>query len=358
MSRLFSVLVAGIALAACNVGSAAAAPVAPPGFRLTPFATAPNATTTGPDDIALLDGHIFVGWQNGVGPKGEPNPVTGQTASTVVEYNRRGNAVRSWSLTGKVDGMAGNPATHELVASVDEDGNTSLYTIRPAQRVSAQARHYTYSPEPDSATTGGVFTGGGTDAVDVYKGVIYLSASNPSAKNATAVFRVRVDRSALVAHLFATFRDNASATDAVSGAKVRLALTDPDSNATVPAVSPLFGGDFMLDSQGDQELVFAANFSGARLQRLSLTHGGTSAGVDDVRWIGGRGAGTLYIVDNKTGTVYQVRGPFTPGTALASLDTVGTAADNTEVDTIDLGTGAMIPFVTGLQVGKGLLWVP
>ena len=55
------------------------------------------------------------------------------------------------------------------------------------------------------------------------------------------------------------FNDNSTA-KAVNGphagTNVTLALTDPDSNEVVPHVSPKFGGDFMLDSQGDRELIF------------------------------------------------------------------------------------------------------
>src|SRR5207245_10787665 len=43
----------------------------------------------------------------------------------------------------------------------------------------------------------------------------------------------------------------------VPGATTTLALTDPDSNAIVPAASPRFAGQFMLDSQGDGQLIFA-----------------------------------------------------------------------------------------------------
>ena len=73
---------------------ASAAPTAPSGYTLQTFATAPPGAT-GPDDITYLDGHVFVGWQNGIGTKGEPNSTTGQTASTLVEYDRAGNVVQS-----------------------------------------------------------------------------------------------------------------------------------------------------------------------------------------------------------------------------------------------------------------------
>ena len=90
-----------------------------------------------------------------------------------------------------------------------------------------------------------------------------MSASAPTAKNATAVFRVRLRPRTGVALLSSTLADDATATDALSGATigapVKLSLTDPDSAASVPRISPRFGGDFLLDSQGDQQLIFTGN---------------------------------------------------------------------------------------------------
>ena len=65
-----------------TAATATAKPVAPSGFKLKTFATAPCATTSGPDDIAALGKHIFVGWQNGIGPKGGPPRHIRPTASS------------------------------------------------------------------------------------------------------------------------------------------------------------------------------------------------------------------------------------------------------------------------------------
>lgn len=355
MNKIASIVsIAAAGAVAALPATASAAPISAPGFTLSTFATAP-AGAVGPDDITYLDGHVFVAWQNGVGTKGEPSP-TGQTSSTLVEYNRSGNQLRSWQLTGKVDGLGADPASKELIATVNEDGNSSLYTIKPSGRSGGRVTHYTYSPAPDSAATGGVLTGGGSDAVSVYKGDIILSASAPTPPNATAAFRVELNRHTKVARLYPTFADNASATDAVTGAPVTLALTDPDSNAVVPQSSSRFGGDFVLAAQGDQQLVFAHGVEGSKshLERLLLTHGGTSAGVDDVRWAD-RSGGTMYIVDNKTATIYALRGAQA-GEAFASLDTVGKASQTTELDRINLQTGELTPVVTGFTGIKGLVW--
>ncbi|HWD76464.1 MAG TPA: hypothetical protein VG371_15095 [Solirubrobacteraceae bacterium] len=349
--------IAAVGALAAAPAAASAAPIAPSGYTLHTFATAPTGAT-GPDDITYLDSHVFVGWQNRVGTKGEPGP-TGQTYSSLVEYGRSGSVLHSWQLTGKVDGLGADSRTKEVIATVNEDGNSSLYTVRPAGRSAGRVTHYTYSPAPGSATSGGVFTGGGTDAVSVYRGEIILSASNPTPANATAAFRVRLDRRDRTARLSPTFADNASATDAVSNQQVTLALTDPDSNAVVPSSSPRFGGDFVLDGQADQQLVFAHGLGrdGSSLERLALTHSGTAAGVDDIRWAD-RSGGTLYLVDSGTNTVYTLTGPFQAGEAFAALDTVGSASQTTELDTINLMTGALSPLVTGFTGIKGIAWAP
>jgi hypothetical protein len=352
---------AGCTLAALSLAPAAsAAPEAAPGFTVSPFATAPVTVpaTTGADDIASLAGNVFVGWQNGVGTKGEPNSKTGQTAGTVVEYDSTGHVLGSWSLTGKIDGLGGDPAHNRLIATVNEDGNSSLYTITPAAPAAQQVRHYTYSPAPDSATSGGVLTGGGSDAVTVYGGQIYLSASNPAAESATALFRVHLNGATRTASLAPTYADNATATDAVTGKSVSLALTDPDSNANVPLSSPRFAGQLALAAQADKQLVFARHIRSEepQLTRLSLTKEAQPAGVDDVRWSASQ-SGRLLVIDRGAGTVYSVTGPFMGGEPFGSLDTVGEVERPNEVERIDLGSGAMTPFVTGLTTAKGLLWL-
>jgi hypothetical protein len=337
--------------------AASAQPTAPSGFTLQTFATAPTGASA-PDDITYLGDDIFVGWQNGIGTKGEPG-TGGATASTLVEYNRSGTVLNSWQLTGKIDGLGADNHSNQVIATVNEDGNSSIYTVRPSGHHGAAVTHYTYSPAPDSASSGGVFTGGGTDAVSVWRGQIIVSASNPTPANATAAFLVRLSRHGHIARLFPTFADNASATDAVSGQSVTLALTDPDSNAVVPESSPRFGGDFALVGQADQQLIFEGSRGrhGNQLERLLLTHGGTAAGIDDVRWAA-RSGGTLYLVDSGTNTVYTLAGPFQAGQAFAALDTVGTASQTTELDTVDLSTGALSPFVTGFTGIKGVIWTP
>jgi len=204
---------------------------------------------TKPDDITSLDRHIFIAFQNGVGPQGESSS-TGNTDSTVVELNPGGHPLHQWDLTGKCDGLTADPATGSLIATVNEDANSSLYTIDPK---SGAIVNYSYSePLPSE---------GGTDAISIYDGMILISASAPGATGAAApqpsypaVYRVALDASTQIASIHPLFGDEATAAEANvgTGGPVNLALTDPDSNEVVPLYARRFAGDFMLTSQGDE----------------------------------------------------------------------------------------------------------
>ena len=147
------VAVAGIALAAASsIGllaaapASAAAPTVPSGFSITMFAAAPSGSSI-PDDITRLDGHLFVGYQNGVGPNGEPGP--SGTSSTLVQYNDDGTIANQWQLTGKIDGLGADAANHRVLATVNEDSNSSLYTITPVRAGGRAGRSLRLLAEPE-----------------------------------------------------------------------------------------------------------------------------------------------------------------------------------------------------------------
>ena len=78
---------------------------------------------------------------------------------------------RSWNLTGKSDGLTADPATGLVIATLNEDGNSSLATINPEARLGRQVVLYSYAPGNPLPH------GGGTDAVSIYHGKIFISAS-------------------------------------------------------------------------------------------------------------------------------------------------------------------------------------
>jgi hypothetical protein len=263
-----------------------------------------------PDDITALGPAMFTGFQNGVGPQGQAAP-DGNRDSTVVEFSPNGHAVRQWDLHGKCDGLTADPLTGQVIATVNEDANSSVYTIDAS---TGQVRHYQYSrPLPHK---------GGTDAISIYHGQVLISASAPGTTGKAApqpgypaVYQVTFHPASRIAHIRPVFYDEARATVANLkglGTVVRLGLTDPDSNEIVPPYAFRFRGDFMLTSQGDKEQIFLRHTVRPALTLLRL-----SQSVDDTAWASG--PGRIYTTDNGAGTVNVVTGPFRPGMVLVAV---------------------------------------
>jgi hypothetical protein len=263
-----------------------------------------------PDDITRLGDDLFVGFQNGVGPQGEAS-ADGNLDSTVVELTLSGHAVAQWDIQGKTDGVTADPALGEVIATVNEDANSALYTIRPSATPGAgTVTSYAYSEVLPH--------GGGTDAISIDNGQILISASAPGTNGPPApqptdpaVYSVILDPATHVATVRALFDDEDSATIAnVSSPQflktTTLALTDPDSNEVVPFGAPRFAGDFMLTSQGDMEQIYVAA-GGSTNQRLSVL--ALTQAVDDTAWpTGPRGA--LYATDSTNDAVDMVTTPY------------------------------------------------
>jgi hypothetical protein len=313
---------------------------------------------TQPDDIVALNGKLYVGFQNGVGPQGEESG-SGNLNSTLVELTPAGSLVKQWDVTGKIDGMGANPTTGQVIATVNEDSKSSLYTVS-----GGTVTHYTYTPSPLPQQ-------GGTDAVSVYHGKILISASAPGTggkapTSAPAVFAVTLDAATKTATVAPFFADNATASGVNApnaGKTVTLALTDPDSNIVVPSGSPAFAGDFMLNSQGDKELIFS-DASGQNLQVLTISNP-----VDDTAWATSA-SGSLYTTDSSADTVDVITGPFKPGTAYTAVAPCNAnsapvvcpappAYGPDYLGAINLKTGAVGKItVSGPVTPKGLIFVP
>jgi hypothetical protein len=261
---------------------------------------------TKPDDITELGGVIFVGFQNGVGPQGQPSS-DGNTDSTIVAMNRFGRALAQWDIQGKIDGLTADAAIGGLIATVNEDANSSLYTIT-ARAGGANVRHYTYNePLPHN---------GGTDGISVIGNEILLSASAPGSTGTLpapqptfpAVYAVTLDPTTSIATVTPLFNDEDKATVANAGPQegqnVALQLTDPDSSEVVPMGAPRFARDFMLDSQGDEQQIFVGRDNPSRaLAVLNL-----SQAVDDTAWA--VGPGVIYGTDSTNDAIDALGGNF------------------------------------------------
>jgi len=272
-----------------------------------------------PDDITVLGGYLFTGFQNGVGPQGQAS-TDGNRNSTVVEFTAGGRVIRQWDIRGKCDGLTAYPARHLVIATVDEDANSSIYTITPGARAGAQVVHYRYNRDP-------LPHNGGSDAISIYHGLVLISASAPGTAgppapqpNYPAVYSVSFDRASRVAAVTPVFYDEALArvanTDSADHGKVvRLGLTDPDSNEVVPHSAFRFAGDFMLTSQGDKEQIFTGPRGGLG-QRLAVLR--LSQSVDDTAWASGRN-GRLFAADHDGDTIDMITGPFRVGSVFVAV---------------------------------------
>lgn len=354
-----ALLIVGVAVVAAGVGQAAvsyAAPAPKPpvslphGFSARLIASAP-AGSNGPDDIVQLDGHLFVGYQNGVGAKGEPAP-GGNTKGTLVEYTPDGKKVGSWSLTGKIDGLGADPAHHRVVATVNEDGNSSLYTVTAGRHGHHKVVQYTYGPKP-------LPHGGGTDSVVARGDALYISASAPAAdadgKTYSKPAVLRVTLSGHQATWKAVFSDNSTATDAVTGKATKLNLSDPDSSVNVPGSVRRFGGDLLLDSQGDKQLIFIKEGQGRDRAKAQATVLNVPTQVDDTAFVP-RAHSVLYVVDSGSNKIYAITGPFKAGQAFVSVPKDSDTLVHT-LGLLNLKTGSITPFGTGLANPKGLLFL-
>jgi hypothetical protein len=358
LASISAALATLVALAGAAPTAASSGPTVATGFTIHKLGLPPKGATNC-DDLAYLDGHLFMTCQNKTQSTG------GGGNSTIVEFADDGTIVNTWSLVDKADGIGADPMNHRLIVTLNEDAHTHLATITPSSPPGSQVVNYKYSVDPASPTlTGPLHTGGGTDSVIVdSRGHIYIAASYGIAKTGTATFKVSLSPPAKpggtgTATLAPTFLDNATATNGNTGAgTVPLKLIDVDSNGIVPYTSPRYGGDYVITDQTALALVFSSNIdAGTGLTVLKLPFG-----LDDIRWTT-TDNGTLYVVDKGASTsnpatngisaLYKVTGPFVAGTAYASNDSIPD-----QVVMVDLANGKLTPFIHGLQTAKGLVYV-
>jgi hypothetical protein len=191
-----------------------------------------------------------------------------------------------------------------------------------------------------------------------------------SAPNAAypAVYATTLDTTDRIARVSPLYYDEApayQADGAAAGKTVKLALTDPDSSEVVPWSAPAFAGDFVLDSQADQELIFDhLTPGGSQLTALHLSNA-----VDDSAW-STTPHGALYISDGTDDTIDTVTGTFTAGTMYSSVTPCDSASapatcpapgypDN-YLATASMTTGTLTPVpLTGPALHtKGMIFVP
>lgn len=355
-----------LVLSACgggvsNPNAAAAVAAATPvpntatatGYSLAVFAKAPS-TTQRPDSIVQMGSSIFIGYQNaGEVKDGSVPGITNQ----VVQYDLNGNAQKTFTVPGHVDGLMARSDTNTLWAMANEDGNPELTIIDLA----------TGAQKTYQATVNPTLHGGGYDDMQLINGVVYVSASAPTTPGVgPTVVALTLNANGSTFDVTPVLAGNAQAIDvtpSIGGAAnptfnqpVTLTLTDPDSLAIDPS------GKLVLDSQADGKLVFISNPGPAQsVSVLTLTLYSDKDGpvypVDDTRFVPAPGSTgkTFMLFTDAYNTTYRVDAPFKQGDAYS--------AGQGQVMQLDVKSGHLTPVVAGigsasaLQDPHGMLFV-
>lgn len=366
---LLSGLIAAFALSLL-LGSMAAGglvggtpPAKPPAIHPTvpssTFVAGAPAGLKGPDDLTSLPGSCMVGtgvtlwtaYQNGINPNGTAGAPGGIDHSVVTGYAiPSGIIVQMINVTGKVDGLTSDPARCVLLATINEDSNSSFAVVDPNLGTVTEFR---YSPSP---TVGG---NGGTDSIALWHQQIVVSHSNPNDPTQATAYSVLLSWSSHTAYLTPLFYDDSTARDVTTGANLAMALTDPDSNFVMPHSVPRFAGDLATVSQADGRLILAGTSPHGHLHlwQLNLTDNvsGNLPPIDGIA-AATTGNGTLYVVDSGANSIYALSTSGLP----AGTVFVGEPNDNNNplVGTLDLNTGKITPFANHFVSPKFMLFVP
>jgi len=312
------------------------APTPVPGYTLSVFATGVVGKYTAPDSIAVYHDHVYIAYGDGNDPTG----ADGKT-NMVIEYTRAGQKVYSFTVKGHNDGMKVNPYTHKLWVMQNEDANPNLVVFDPETR---EKKLYSFAAPPQA--------GGGYDDITFRNGKVYLSASNPAhnPNNEPAIVEARLEGSQVVVK--PVLWGNATATNILTGQPVTLNLQDPDSMTTSP------GGELVLDSQGDSELVMVRKpgTSQQSVLQIPLSSPYGQPQIDDTLFTPDSD-GFILVSDTAADITYKIRKKvFVPGQAY-SAGVAGSSAAPGFVGRLDVEFGQLTPIVSGMNSPHGLAFV-
>ena len=328
-----------LALSTLVLPAAAQTPTAVKGYTATVFAQGVTGKYTAPDSIAVMGGHVFIGYGDGNDPGGRDGK-----SNQIVEYSVDGKVQYIYTVVGHSDGLKVNPYTHTIWAMQNEDTNPNLVIINPETHAQTV---YTFAAAPPQ--------GGGYDDIVFRNGKAYFSASNPANNPNTDPAMVEATLSGTTVQVKPVLQGNATAVNVLTGASVTLNLLDPDSMTLTPS------NDILLDSQGDSELVLVHNpgMSSQTNTLIPLSSPFGALQADDTLFIPAS-EGFVLLADTPANTVYKIsKARFVPGSALSGGLGAPDANGNSVgfVGVLDLNFGDVRPVVTGFKSPHGMGFV-
>jgi hypothetical protein len=297
-------------------------------YTISTFASSIPGVDFAPDSIAVVGGHVFVGYGDGAAPAGSDGK-----SSTVVEYKMNGDIVTTYTVPGHNDGLRVNPNTRQVWALQNEDLNPNLVIIDPKTQTQTL---YSFGPTPH---------GGGYDDIAFRGNDVFLSASNPANNPNTAPAIVKAQISGTMVNVTPVLNASATATNIPTNTPVTLNLQDPDSMIFNPL------GDLVLDSQADAELIVVHHpgYTDQSVYRLGLKQKGAAVQIDDTVFATAS-HGVILVSDRDGETVYAItRNIFSPGAAYS--------ATPTSVAELNQDTGVLTDILTGLVSLHGMAFI-
>ena len=298
-------------------------------YTVSVFATSIPGVDFQPDSIAVVDGHVFVGYGDNAAPDGSDGK-----SSTIVEYAPNGDVLWTYTVKGHNDGLRLNPKTHLLWAMQNEDGNPNLVIINTKTHARSV---YTFGPTPH---------GGGYDDISFRGDDVFLSASNPANNPNSFPAIVKAQISGTTVNVTPVLSGTATAINIPSDTPYALNLQDPDSMIFDPL------GDLVLDSQADAELIILhrVGYAGQSVYRLPLRLAGAPVQIDDTVFATSS-HGVILVSDRDGETVYAIsRNIFAPDAAYS--------ATPTSVASLNMNTGVLTNVVSGMVSPHGMAFMP
>ena len=296
------------------------------------LAVGADVNGTAPDFVALgTSGTVFIEYGNNV-----PSDGTGG-GSTIIEYGRGGAILNSFNFAGSDDGLKIDPATGKLWVLQNQDGNSTLTIVDPANGQSTGPLSYAV---PSSTQ--------GYDDVAFTGGKVYLSHTNPAAPTDSVVVQLNNGNNPSgTLTTTAILRQGDTGTNLATGETNQpLPVSDPDS------LKSLADGTLVLTGGDDAALTFIQH-PGTDQQTASfiaLPAGAT--GLDDAV-IPSASSGTFVVADTAKNDIVKI--------AVSGLnvnDIYASVAGDNGIVQIDPMTGTVTQLATGITSPHGLAFIP
>ncbi len=294
---------------------------------------------TAPDSVTMGDNSYFVEYGNNADSTGKL-PVQG--ASTIVQYSLTGAVEHTYKLPGSIDGLKFDPSTGQLWALKNQDANSYLYLIDP--KTGSVGGKLSYG----SGYVYGANSQRGFDDVAFDGKKVFLSYTNPANTGDPVIEQLVNGHSPSgTLTLQSILRLGDTGTDLTTGAVNQpLPVADPDSLKT------LSDGSLILTSDHDASLTIVAHPGTVNQTASFVTLPAGSSGLDDAI-VPTTKNGTFIVANGGANDVLKVD--------VKNLNTkdiyVSVGSDNA-VDQLDPTTGALTPFIVGLNSPHGLAFIP